>query len=155
MRLNKQSAGIVLYHRSQQGLEVLLVHPGGPFWKNKDEGAWSIPKGEYGEGEDPLSVAKREFREEIGVDLPAGECIPLKPVKTKSGKVISAWCIRAFLNVDQVRSNEFELEWPPRSGKKVWVPEVDKAEWFPIEIAKIKISSGQLPMLEQLVQLAS
>lgn len=154
MSPTKQSAGILVYHTLPEGLlEVLLVHPGGPFWKNKDDGAWSIPKGEYGEGEDPLSVAKREFREEIGLDLPAGECIKLKPVKIKSGKVISAWCMTAFLNVEQVHSNEFEIEWPPRSGKKVSFPEVDKAGWFPIETAKIKINPGQLPLLEQLAQL--
>src|SRR4051812_36757952 len=129
MPLTKQSAGILLYHIPPQGLHVLLVHPGGPFWRNKDDGAWSIPKGEYGEGEDSLSAAKREFREEIGVDLPAGDYTPLMPVKTKSGKVISAWCINAFLQVDQIQSNEFEIEWPPRSGKKVRFPEVDKADW--------------------------
>lgn len=131
-------------------LQVLLVHPGGPFWKNKDEGAWSIPKGEYAEGEDALSAAKREFKEEMGIEVPAGEFVPLEPVKIKSGKLISAWAIKAALDTAFIKSNEFEMEWPPRSGKKQFFPEVDKAEWFLIEDAKMKINRGQLGFLKQL-----
>lgn len=131
--------------------QVLLVHPGGPFWKNKEEGAWSIPKGEYEEGEDPLLAARREFKEETGIELPAGEFIALESVKIKSGKVISAWAIKASLDITFIQSNEFEMEWPPRSGKKQFFPEVDKAAWFSVEDAKIKINSGQVPFLERLV----
>ena len=141
-----------MYHVTEtQQLKVLLVHPGGPFWKNKDDGAWSIPKGEYAEGEDPLVAAKREFKEETGNELPAGELIPLEPIKIKSGKVIAAWALKAELDVTCIRSNQFEMEWPPRSGKKQFYDEVDKAEWFLITEARIKINQSQAGFLEQLV----
>ncbi len=146
----KLSAGILVFKLIDKKLFVLLVHPGGPFWKNKDEGAWSIPKGEYEEGEDALLAAKREFKEETGIDLPAGEFIPLTPVKIKSGKVITAWAIHAELGVTFIQSNQFEMEWPPRSGKKQLFPEVDKAEWFSIEKAQTKINSGQAALLMEL-----
>ena len=149
----KLSAGILLYNFSPEGkLQVLLVHPGGPFWKNKDEGAWSIPKGEYVEGEDALAAAKREFKEETGNELSEGDFIALEPVKIKSGKVISVWAVKGDINLAFIQSNEFEMEWPPRSGKKQLFCEVDKAGWFLIEDAKTKISSGQVAFLEQLVQ---
>ncbi|MCW3108402.1 MAG: hypothetical protein JWQ09_2908 [Segetibacter sp.] len=150
--MQKLSAGILVYDINTKGkLQVLLVHPGGPFWKDKDEGAWSIPKGEYTAGEDALLAAKREFKEETGIELPAGDFIPLEAVEIKSGKVISAWAIKAALDIAFIQSNEFEMEWPPRSGKKQFFPEVDKAGWFSIEDAKIKINNGQVAFLEQLV----
>lgn len=154
--MSKLSAGILVFNTTADGeLKVLLVHPGGPFWKNKDEGAWSIPKGEYNEGEDPLATAKREFKEELGSVLPAGNFIPLEPVTIKSGKVISAWAVKAEFETAFIQSNQFELEWPPRSGRKQFFPEVDKAGWFSIKEAKIKINSGQLSFLDQLLKVTT
>lgn len=153
--MKKLSAGILAYNLSEQGeLKVFLVHPGGPFWKNKDEGAWSIPKGECDEEEDPLLAAKREFTEETGAVLPAGDFIPLEAVKIKSGKVISAWAINVSPDMAFIESNQFEMEWPPRSGKRQFFAEVDRADWFSIENAKTKINPGQLGFLEQLVGIA-
>jgi predicted NUDIX family NTP pyrophosphohydrolase len=151
--LQKLSAGILAYNIAAGEMKVLLVHPGGPFFKNKDAGAWSIPKGEYVEGEDPLAAARREFKEELGYDLPPGEFISLLPVKIKSGKVISAWAIHMAMNITFIESNLFEMEWPPKSGSKQLFPEVDKAEWFGIDEAMVKINSGQLPLLDQLLAL--
>ncbi len=131
----KKSAGILLY-RVKNGIpEVMLVHPGGPFWKNKDAGAWSIPKGEFSAEEDPLEAALRELQEETGIPV-KGECIPLTPVKQKSGKLVLAWAMKGDLDVTMINSNTFELEWPPKSGKKQMVPEVDKAEWFTLPEAR-------------------
>jgi len=150
----KLSAGIVVYRNSKEGfIQLLLVHPGGPLWKNKDEGAWSIPKGEYEESENPLTVAKREFEEETGNVLPGNNFIALTPVKIKSGKVISAWAMEADFKKSFICSNYFEMEWPPRSGKKQTFPETDKAEWFPIEEARHKINPGQLNFIDQLENL--
>jgi predicted NUDIX family NTP pyrophosphohydrolase len=152
--LQKLSAGILVFNLTPNDkLMILLVHPGGPFWRNKDVGAWSIPKGEYGEGEDALSAAKREFKEETGNELAEGEFIPLEPVKIKSGKIISAWAIKAEIDFTFIKSNEFEMEWPPRSGKRQIFPEVDKVEWFSIQDAKIKINTGQVAILDQLVSI--
>ena len=148
----KRSAGILAYRRHQQQIEVLLVHPGGPFFRNKDEGVWSIPKGEYDECEEPLSVAIREFEEETGNKVD-GKFIPLDHVKIKSGKVISAWAVEADFQQCYIRSNTFDLEWPPKSGKMQSFPEADKAEWFSIAEAKKKIHPGQLPLLDQLASL--
>ena len=145
----KTSAGILLYRFNKKITEVFLVHPGGPFWKNKDEGAWSIPKGEYIEDEDPLKAAIREFREETGIPI-SGDFIPLTTVKLKSGKYVKAWALQMDIDVTAVKSNTFSLEWPPRSGKKIEVPEVDKAEWFELKEAKLKINVGQAPLLEEL-----
>jgi predicted NUDIX family NTP pyrophosphohydrolase len=154
--LSKLSAGILVYDVTPEGeLKVLLVHAGGPFWKNKDEGAWSIPKGEYEEGEDALSSAKREFTEETGNVLPEKEFISLQPVKIKSGKVISAWAVEASFDPCFIKSNYFEVEWPPKSGKKQLFPETDKAEWFTLEVAKTKINDGQKPFIEQLKTMLS
>lgn len=130
--------------------EVLLVHPGGPFYKNKDNGAWSIPKGEYEEGEDVLSAAKREFEEETGNVLPENEYIKLNAVKIKSGKVISAWAVKASFDQPFVKSNYFEIEWPPRSGKKQSFAEIDKAGWFTLKEAADKINAGQSGFVKQL-----
>ncbi|HVS70677.1 MAG TPA: NUDIX domain-containing protein [Phycisphaerae bacterium] len=155
----RQSAGILLYRRGVErgagvggsALEVLLVHPGGPFWKNKDAGAWTIPKGEVGEGEDPRSCAVREFAEELGTGLEAvaeGELRELPVVKQKGGKVVRAWACRGNMEVGKVRSNTFRMEWPPRSGKFVEFPEVDRAAWFGIAEAREKINPAQSVWLE-------
>jgi predicted NUDIX family NTP pyrophosphohydrolase len=145
----KTSAGILLYRFNKKIPEVFLVHPGGPFWKNKDEGAWSIPKGEYAEGEDPLQAAIREFGEETGISI-SGDFTPLTTVKLKSGKYVNAWALQMDIDATAVKSNTFLLEWPPRSGKKIEVPEIDKAEWFVLNEAKLKINAGQVPLLEEL-----
>jgi len=145
-----QSAGILLFRFNAGILQVLLVHPGGPFFKKKDAGAWSIPKGEFNESEHALVAAKREFREETGFDV-KGNFIELRPVVLKSGKKIFAWALDGDLDTAKITSNFFEMEWPPRSGIKQSFPEIDKAEWFGIETAKVKINEGQLGLLEQLV----
>ena len=147
--MSKQSAGILLFRRTN-GPEVLLVHPGGPFWKNKDEGAWSIPKGEFELHEDVLEAAKREFIEETGKEL-SGKFLALEPVKMKSGKIVHAFAIEGNMDEKNIRSNEFEMEWPPRSGKRSFFPEVDKAAWFDIPTARKKINAAQVPLLDQLV----
>jgi predicted NUDIX family NTP pyrophosphohydrolase len=139
--MGKQSAGILLYRRKRDRFEVLLVHPGGPFWAKKDQGAWSIPKGEY-EDEDALAAAKREFEEETGFPL-EGETLALGQQKQRGGKVIDAWAVEGDLNPDELRSNTFEMEWPPRSGKRQRFPEIDKAGWFALETALEKINPGQ------------
>ncbi len=145
----KQSAGILVYRKMVTGAEVFLVHPGGPFWKNKDEGAWSIPKGEFNDSENPLDAAKREFLEETGVSL-SGDFIELKPVKLKSGKKVSAWAIEKNIDAGNIASNTFEMEWPPHSGKLQSFPEVDKGEWFSFEKARKKINVMQVALLDQL-----
>ena len=147
----KQSAGIMAFRRNTDDeIEVLLVHPGGPFFKNKDHGAWSIPKGEYLEGEDALLAAKHEFTEETGNFLPVGEFIPLQPVKIKSGKVIAAWAVKVNFTEPLIYSNNFEIEWPPRSGKKQSFPEIDKAEWFTLKEATHEVSTDQIDLIKQL-----
>jgi predicted NUDIX family NTP pyrophosphohydrolase len=147
----KHSAGMLLYRR-RGGLEVFLVHPGGPFWAKKDVGAWSIPKGEYTPPEDPLEAAKRELQEETGLAA-AGRFIPLTPLKQPSGKVIHAWAVEGDCDADAIRSNTFTLEWPPRSGVRQQFPEVDRGAWFTLETAREKISKGQAGFLEELRQL--
>ena len=150
----KLSAGLLAYRRTGSGLEVLLVHPGGPFWVKKDEGAWSVPKGEYEPGEDALAVARREFEEEIGQAPPNGnEPVPLGELRQSSGKVVSAWAIEGDLDVSEVRSNSFEMEWPPRSGRTQEFPEVDRAGWFGLDEARRKIHRGQLGFLDRLDEL--
>jgi len=146
------SAGIVLYRRSGRELEVFLVHPGGPFWAKKDAGAWSIPKGEYGEGEDPEAAARREFAEETGCEV-RGPLQPLTPLKQPSGKLISAWAMEGDFDPATLTSNTFPLEWPPRSGNIQQFPEVDRGAWFDIPTAREKILIGQRPFLEQLLGL--
>jgi predicted NUDIX family NTP pyrophosphohydrolase len=145
----KRSAGILLYRRRVGGLEVLLVHPGGPFWAKKDAGAWSIPKGEYSEGEDPLAVARREFLEETGARV-EGECVALGEVVQPGRKVVAAFALEGDLDPATLRSNTFELEWPPKSGRKATFPEIDRAQWFSPAEAEQKILSGQRPFLERL-----
>lgn len=149
----KKSAGILAYRLVNGTLEVLLVHPGGPFFIKKDLGVWSVPKGEYEHPDDPLQAAIREFEEETGNALTADKFIELTPVKLKSGKVISAWAVETDFDQCFIRSNEFELEWPPRSGKKIMVPEVDKAEWFTAEEAKTKVNPAQTALIEELLSI--
>jgi predicted NUDIX family NTP pyrophosphohydrolase len=147
----KQSAGLLLYRIKNIEPEVFLVHPGGPFWLKKDAGAWSIPKGEIEENEEPLKVAMREFTEETGQNI-NGEFIPLTPVKQKAGKIISAWAVEGDADEKRIISNTFEIEWPPKSGKMKSFPEIDRAEWFSIQIAKEKINPGQSPLLDELIK---
>jgi predicted NUDIX family NTP pyrophosphohydrolase len=147
----KRSAGFLLYRRTDGGLEVLLVHPGGPYWRKKDLGAWSVPKGEYEPGEDPLEVARREFEEELGSAPPDGSALPLGEVTQAGGKVVTAWGHEGDLDVTGVRSNTFEMEWPPRSGRMQEFPEVDEAAWFPVPEAREKLNRGQLPFLDRLI----
>jgi len=146
--MNRKSAGILLFRIAQGTPEVLLVHPGGPFWKNKDMGAWSIPKGGMEEGESNLDAAKRELEEETGIKT-EGEFIELSSVKQGS-KVIFAWAYQLHTKAEFRMSNTFELEWPPKSGKLKSFPEVDKAEWFNLEEARLKILKGQLPLIDEL-----
>jgi predicted NUDIX family NTP pyrophosphohydrolase len=145
----KRSAGILLFRRIQPETEVLLVHPGGPFWAEKDLGSWSIPKGEYVEGEDVLSAAIREFREETGFDV-EGEFVALGDIRQAGGKVVSAWALEKDLDAALIQSNSFELEWAPRSGKRQTFPEVDKASWFRVPEAKGKILGAQVELLDRL-----
>ena len=146
--MHKQSAGILLYHFHEEELKVFLVHPGGPFWKNKEEGAWSIPKGEYEDSEDAFACAKREFMEETGIPLKAENYIQLNPVKMKNGKMIHAWAAEGHVIPEEISSNMFELKW--KNGQTQSFPEVDKANWFNIEEAKRKIVPAQVDLLEQL-----
>jgi predicted NUDIX family NTP pyrophosphohydrolase len=148
----KQSAGILLYRKTDV-IEVFLVHPGGPFWAKKDAAAWSIPKGEYEAEEDELSAAKREFKEEVGHEVPAGDCQALGDFKVSSSKVVKAWAVEGEIDPKQVKSNTFQMEWPPKSGKMDEFPEVDRAAWFPLAIATQKIVKGQVPIIERLAEL--
>jgi predicted NUDIX family NTP pyrophosphohydrolase len=147
-----QSAGVLMFRVKQSVIEFFLVHPGGPFWKNKDRGAWSIPKGEFGHDEEPLAAAIREFGEETGMQL-QGNFITLSPVKQRSGKWIHAYGLEGDLDPSALRSNTFSLEWPPRSGKYLDVPEVDRGEWFDYETAKEKLIPGQVAILDELYTL--
>jgi predicted NUDIX family NTP pyrophosphohydrolase len=149
-----RSAGIVVYRRCSEGLEFLLVHPGGPYWAKKDEGAWSIPKGEFEAGEEPLEAAKREFSEETGFFV-AGTPVPLTPLRQPSGKIVHAWAVEQDLDPSRFRSNTFPLEWPPGSGRTVEVPEIDKVAWFGLDEARRKIRPGQAGFLDQLLALPS
>ena len=147
----KQSAGLLLYRKQNEQVEVFLVHPGGPLWTKKDVGAWSIPKGEFDE-EEPLLAAKREFQEETGFDPPPGEYLPLKKVRQKSGKIVHAWAIEGEVDAEQVHSNDFEMQWPPRSGKVQAFPEIDRAAWFSVDEALQKINPGQAGLIQELLE---
>jgi predicted NUDIX family NTP pyrophosphohydrolase len=147
--VKKRSAGIIVYRIKNGFPEVLLVHPGGPFWAKKDLGAWSIPKGEFDEGEDPLAVARRELEEETGLSW-SDAAIPLLPVRQPSGKVVHAWAGRADFDPLTLTSNPFTMEWPPKSGRIQEFPEVDRAGWFDLETARTKLTRGQVPLLDQL-----
>jgi predicted NUDIX family NTP pyrophosphohydrolase len=148
----RPSAGILLHRVARGAPEVLLVHPGGPFWARKDAGAWSIPKGECDDGEDSRACALREFEEELGIALPPGELVELGSVKQKGGKVVSAWAAEGDLDVASVRSNTFTMEWPPRSGRTAEFPEIDRAEWFGVEEAREKLVAAQTEFLDRLLE---
>ncbi|KAB2917100.1 MAG: NUDIX domain-containing protein [Hyphomicrobiaceae bacterium] len=147
----QRSAGILLHRRRSRGIEVLLVHPGGPFWARKDEGAWSIPKGLYAPGEEPLAAARREFAEETGAPV-EGEAHPLGAFRQPSGKIIEAWAVEGDFDPARLASNTFAMEWPPRSGRMGTFPEVDRAAWFAPEEAARKILKGQRPILDALLR---
>ena len=149
----KQSAALLVYRRRGAALEVVIVHPGGPYWAKKDDGAWSLPKGEYGEGEDPLTVARREFAEELGQPAPDGDVVDLGEVKQAGGKRVRCFAIAADVDVTEITSNEFEMEWPPRSGKRQLFPEVDRAAWVSVDVARVKLLGGQVPLLDRLLDL--
>lgn len=148
----KTSAGLLLYRHGRDGLEVFLVHPGGPFWARKDLGAWSIPKGEYQPPEEPLDAARREFQEETGMSV-AGEFIPLQPVKQPGGQIVSAWAVEADCDAAATKSCTFQMEWPRGSGRQREFPEIDRAAWFSLEEARRRILKGQRPLLDQLCRL--
>jgi predicted NUDIX family NTP pyrophosphohydrolase len=146
-----RSAGLLLYRVSDEGaVEVLLAHPGGPFWARKEAGAWSIPKGEYEPSEDALATARREFREEVGQDAPAGDLVPLGERRQPSGKWVTAWALAGDLDVTRATSNTFEIEWPKGSGTMREFPEVDRVEWMTLEQARAKLLKGQVPFLDAL-----
>jgi predicted NUDIX family NTP pyrophosphohydrolase len=146
----RTSAGILLYRFRPAGPEVLLGHMGGPFWAKKDDGGWSIPKGEHGPDEDPLAVARREFEEELGRPVPAQELVALGTQKVTSGKVLAVWAGEGDLDATAAVSNTFELEWPPRSGRMQEFPEIDRADWFGLDAARSKLVTGQVPFLDRL-----
>ena len=148
----KQAAGILLFRRGKAGVEVLLAHPGGPLWARKDYGAWTLPKGQFTAGELPLDAARREFEEEMG-SAPSGEFQSLGTLKQPSGKVIHAWAAEADFDCSSVKSNLFSMEWPPKSGQMEEFPEIDRAGWFPIDQARMRILKGQAPFLDRLLAL--
>ena len=148
----QRSAGILLFRRGGDGLEVLLVHPGGPFFARKDDGSWSIPKGLYEDGEEPLAAARREFEEELGSPCPGGDALELGEIRQKNGKRVTAWAIEGDLDAASIVSNTFELEWPPRSGNLQTFPEVDRAAWFTLDAARTKILAAQASFLDRLTQ---
>jgi predicted NUDIX family NTP pyrophosphohydrolase len=147
------SAGVLLYRARDGVVEVLIAHPGGPFWARKDEGAWSIPKGEYTDGEDPWAVAQREFLEELGLPVPPGPRLDFGPLKQPSGKVVTAFAVAADLDVTETHSNTFQLEWPKGSGRVREFPEVDRVGWFTVAQARAKLLKGQRPFLDRLMSL--
>lgn len=149
--MNK-SAGILLFRRNKKNIEFFLVHPGGPFWAKKDLGAWSIPKGEYTDDEDALAAARREFEEETGQSI-TGDFIELKPLKQKGGKIVQAWAVEGDIDADNIRSNTFEMEWPPKSGKHRSFPEVDKAAWLDADMAKQKINEKQAMLIDEIIEI--
>ncbi len=152
--MGKESAGLLVYRRREGALEFLLVHPGGPFWKNKDAGAWTIPKGELREAEEPLTAAKREFEEELSLKA-EGTFVELTPVKQKGGKLVRAWAIEKDYDLSTIKSNTFEMEWPPKSGRMSSFPEVDRAEYFGMNTAKAKVNPAQIALLEEVVRFAA
>jgi predicted NUDIX family NTP pyrophosphohydrolase len=151
--MTRTSAGLLLYRRRGGALEVFLVHPGGPFWARKDAGAWSIPKGEIDQAEEPLAVAKREFTEETGFRA-EGDFHPLAPITQAGGKTVQAWAVEGDCDPANLRSNVFSIEWPPRSGRQKTFPEVDRAAWFPLDVAREKINPAQIALLDELETLA-
>jgi predicted NUDIX family NTP pyrophosphohydrolase len=153
MAAGARSAGLLLYRRAgDAGLEVMLVHMGGPFWARKDEAAWSIPKGEHGDDEEPLAAARREFAEELGLPVPGGEPSDLGEIRQSGRKRVRAFALEADLDVSAIESSTFEMEWPPRSGRTQAFPEVDRAGWFDVEAARTKLVRGQVALLDLLVE---
>jgi len=150
----RRSAGLLVYRLRDGAVEVFLVHPGGPFWRNRDDGAWSLPKGEYAEDEDPLAAAVREFGEETGMTI-TGEFQPLQPVRQAGGKSVTAWAIAGDFDAGAIRSNSFTMEWPPKSGSMRAFPEVDRAAWFSLDQAQSKLLAGQRPLLDELAALVA
>ena len=148
-----RSAGLLLFRRSGAAVEVFLVHPGGPFWAKKDDGVWSIPKGLREDDEDPLAAAQREFAEEVGTPI-SGDFVPLGEFKLPSGKLLMVWAIEANIDAASVTSNVFEMEWPPHSGKRAEFPEVDRGGWFATDAARIKLTKGQVQVLEAFLDLS-
>ena len=146
------SSGLLVYRTRKQQLEVFLVHPGGPFWKNKDLGAWSVPKGIPDEHEDLLEAAKREFKEETGSEI-EGDFMALSPIKQKNGKTVYAWAVEGDIDPATVQSNMITIEWPPKTGKTIEIPEVDRGEWFVTDEAKLKINPKQAPFIDELIRL--
>jgi predicted NUDIX family NTP pyrophosphohydrolase len=146
---SRQSAGVVMFRRSASGLDVLLVHPGGPFWAKKDQGAWSIPKGEFGPDEQPAAAARREFIEETGVD-PGADLLPLAVIAQSRAKTVHAFAVEGDVDPAAIQSNVFEMEWPPRSGRRQAFPEIDRAQWFALDEARQRIVAGQRPILDAL-----
>jgi predicted NUDIX family NTP pyrophosphohydrolase len=153
MAARANSAGILLHRRGESGPEVLLVHPGGPYWVRKDDGAWSIPKGELDGDEDPRACARREFREELGAPPPEGTLADLGSVRQKSGKAVIAFAVAGDLDPATLVSNTFELEWPPRSGRTQEFPEIDRAEWFGLDAARAKLNPAQVAFVDRLEEL--
>lgn len=151
-RNSRRSAGILLHRRRNGSLEVLLVHPGGPAWARRDLGAWSIPKGEYEPGEEPLAAARREFQEELGTPPPQGDPVDLGEVRQKSGKWVRAWALPGDIDATTITSNTMPFQWPPRSGRWIEIPEVDRAEWFALDAAREKINSAQVALLDRLAE---
>jgi len=147
------SAGILMFRHRDAGIDVLLVHPGGPFWRNRDLGAWSIPKGELEDGEDPETAARREFAEELGTEA-TGPLRPLGQVRQRGGKIVLAYALEGNLDAGTVRSNEIAIEWPPRSGRTLYVPEIDRAAWFALPLARTKIVASQQAFLDRLEMLS-
>ena len=145
----KRSAGVLMYRSDGGELNILLVHPGGPFWRNKDAGAWSIPKGEIDDGENAAEAARREFQEELGT-MPSGHLIPLGEIRQKGGKIVEAFALAGDLDTRRIVSNSFDCEWPPRSGRTQSFPEVDRAEWFTLAAAREKLLESQVPLLDRL-----
>ena len=150
-KAGKKSAGILLYRRSPTGIQVFLAHPGGPFWAKRDQGSWTVPKGEVDEDEDTLEAAQREFREETGTCV-HGSFIELSPVRQPSGKVIHAWAVEGDIDAAAIMSNTFSIEWPPKSGETREFPEIDRAGWFTLSEAREKLLPGQLPLIDQLTR---
>jgi predicted NUDIX family NTP pyrophosphohydrolase len=146
----QRSAGIVLFRRGSTGLEVLVGHMGGPYWEGKDEAAWSFPKGLLEDGEDGPAAARREFAEELGLPVPDGPLIDLGEAQQRSGKVVNLWAAEGDLDVAAVIPGTFDMEWPPRSGRRQGFPEIDRAAWFPVDVARTKLVSGQRPFLDRL-----
>lgn len=152
MGRSSASAGLLLYRRIANGVEVFLAHPGGPFWSRRDEGAWTIPKGLIDAGEEPLAAAKREFEEETGI-APDGPFVPLGSIRQKAGKTVHAWAWEGDADAGAIRSNTMRLQWPPGSGRWIEVPEVDRCAWFDAETARVKMNAAQAPLVDRLLQI--